>query len=69
MVYQQILDLADQDYDSNMIIDAVLGCPDFTLETALGHEPSAIDEKDDSGRNALHWATLRNDMKSVQGDG
>lgn len=65
-IYQQILDLADQDYDSNMIIDAVLGCPDFTLETALGHEPSAIDEKDDMGRNALHWAVFRNDMKSVQ---
>lgn len=62
---ERIVELADEEHDSNVVIDAVLGRSEVSLDAALDLEPSSINGRDDSGRTALHWAAREGNRDAV----
>lgn len=62
---ERITDLVDEEYDSNLVIDAVAGVSKVSLEVALDLEPSSINQPDEHGRTALHWAAIKGNHEAV----
>ncbi|CAM1511968.1 Fc.00g094810.m01.CDS01 [Cosmosporella sp. VM-42] len=65
-LHERIVDLTDEEYRTNVIIDAVLGLSDLAVEAAIDLDPGSINERDERGRTALHWAVMKDDVESVR---
>jgi ankyrin repeat protein len=60
------LDLTEDDRFSTPIIDAVRGIDGTSLDIALDMNPRSVNDRDATGRTALHWAAQRGDEDAVR---
>jgi ankyrin repeat protein len=57
---------SDEHISSTPIIDALLGIGDVSLATALDTNHASINAYDSSGRTAMAWAVIRNDVQALR---
>lgn len=60
------LDLVEDNLYSTPIVDAVRGINGVSLERALDQNPASINDRDVTGKTALHWAAEKVNIEAVR---